>query len=264
MRLCWITDPHLDHLGPGGASDFGLYVKEIHEEFDAVVITGDIGECHTFAELVESFAEGVSKPVWFVLGNHDCYGGSISQARVTAGKMKGRARWLVSERVVQLTEKTALVGHDGWYDARFGDYTRSQIVLNDFLMIKEFQALRGQKLADKLGRIADLAAQEGQAVIEQAIDAGNTQIVFATHVPPFAQATWHEGAMSDKHWLPWMSSRAMGEMLRSVAQAHPTISFLVLCGHTHSDGKYEAEPNLVVLTGHSAYKYPRVCGELDF
>ena len=30
-----------------------------------------------------------------------------------------------------------LVGHDGWADARLGDYERSQVQLNDFVLIEE-------------------------------------------------------------------------------------------------------------------------------
>lgn len=264
-KILWITDPHLNFLyGRGGAKAFGDLVKEENPDADGAVITGDIAEFDNFDKLIENFADGFGKPVWFVLGNHDCYNGSIAAARKNAARLKKLARYLPSEQLVQLAEGVALVGHDGWYDARFGDPKRSQVVLNDFIYIKELKFSRGEALFWKLREIADAGAVEARGLIEAAIDAGNKKIVFATHVPPFAQAAWHEGQMSDKHWLPWMSSRAMGETLNELAGTHPDVEFMVLCGHTHSSGTYQHCANLVVHTGHSAYRYPRVCGVFDF
>lgn len=265
MRLVWLTDVHLNFLfGRGGSKAFGEYVKEEHPTADGAVITGDIAEFDNFEKLIENFAEGFSKPVWFVLGNHDAYGGSIEAMRKNAARLKGLARYLPSEQLVQVGDGVALVGHDGWYDARFGDPKRSQVVLNDFLCVKELKFSRGEVLFMKLREIADAGAVEARGLIEAAIAAGNKKVVFATHVPPFAQAAWHEGQMSDKHWLPWMSSKAMGDMLNEVAGANPDVEFLVLCGHTHGAGTYQHCENLLVRTGHSVYRVPRVSDVFDF
>lgn len=268
MRLIWLTDVHLNFIPHGASKTFGEYVlaeeTQLGGPFDAVVVTGDIAEYTSFEELIEEFAQGVGKPVYFVLGNHDAYGGSIRGMRAKAEKMKGKARWLVSEQSVQLCEGTVLVGQDGWYDARFGDAKRSQVTLNDFMVIKELMPLRGAALFLALQGFADVFAAEARALLEAAIEAGNTRVVFATHVPPFWQATWHEGKQSDKHWLPWMSSKAMGDMLNELSASHPDVEFLVLCGHTHGAGTYQHAPNLKVLTGHSAYRLPRVSDRFEF
>jgi hypothetical protein len=137
-------------------------------------------------------------------------------------------------------------------------------VLNDFHYIKELKGFHTQALFAKLGEIADQMAAEADASLRQAVSDGYKQVVFATHVPPFAQAAWHEGQMSDKHWLPWMSSRVMGETLSKVAVENPDVDFLVLCGHTHGRGVYQHSPNLKVLTGESEYRYPRVTEVLEF
>ena len=36
--------------------------------------------------------------------------------------------------------KTTIVGHDGWYDGRLGDYDSSEVILNDHLLIAELAA----------------------------------------------------------------------------------------------------------------------------
>lgn len=265
-RILWISDPHLNFLPGGGVREFAQAIVEDPrwQGFDAAVVTGDLAEFHNFDKLIERFADSLGKPVYFVLGNHDAYGGSISGLRQKAAGMKGKARWLVSEKLVQLCEGTALVGQDGWYDARFGDAARSEVVLSDFHHIKELKPVRGVRLFDKLREIADECAREAKSLIEAAIAAGNKRIVFATHVPPFWQAAWHEGQVSDRHWLPWMSSKAMGDVLSALAAAHPEVDFLVLCGHTHGDGTYQHAPNMKVLTGHSEYRDPRVTSKFDF
>lgn len=260
-NLVWITDPHLDSLAEGLPEAFGASVREGHPNLDAVVVTGDIGTFTSYERLIENFAKGVGAPVWFVLGNHDCYDGSIALARKHAAEMTGQAKWLVTARVVPLTATTALVGEDGWYDAQNGDAKRSNVLLNDFFHIREFLTEERTVVAK---RIADLFAMEAKELLEEAVAKGFKKIVFATHVPPYPQASWHQGSASNDHWLPWMSSKAMGTVLDEVSGANPDVDFTVLCGHTHSPGHYMRDSNLRVLTGHSDYGAPRISGSFIF
>ena len=78
-------------------------------------------------------------------------------------------------------------------------------------------------------------------------------MVVLTHVPPFAEACWHEGKRSDPEWLPWFTCVAMGTMLRRVAEEHPSVRFEVYCGHTHSSGVHRERENLVVHSGRGRY-----------
>lgn len=265
MNLVWCTDVHLNFLGqPFGPKNFGKLVREENSDLDAVVITGDIGEFPNFLPLIESFAEGVEVPVWFVLGNHDGYGGSVKGMRAKAQAHDGKAMWLPKVGLVELAPGTALVGHDGWFDARFGEPTRSNVVMSDFVHVKEFLGHWGNGLIAVARQLGDQSAEEARGLLKAAIEKGYKRILFATHVPPYAQATWHRGEMSNAHWLPWMSSRAMGEVLDEVSGENPDVSFTVLCGHTHSAGTYKRSENLTVHTGHSEYGHPRVCGKFTF
>src|SRR5262245_40164061 len=124
MNLLWLTDPHLNFLPDVWASKaLGQYLCR-ERSFDAVVLSGDIAEADSLRELLSAFAQGVApRPVYFVLGNHDYYRGSFASVRRS---LRGDLRepnliWLDEAEVALLDEETALVGHQGWFDARLGD-----------------------------------------------------------------------------------------------------------------------------------------------
>lgn len=255
VTIAWVTDPHFDCLPSGGSKAFGEGVREDVPGLTHVVISGDLANFENYDAFLKQFQEGVGVPVYFVTGNHDAWNGSIKRMRAKSKKTPG---WLPQEQLVQLADKVVLVGHDGWYDARWGHPETSLVLLNDFFMIQELKPFSGHFLFLKLREIADSFAAEAQGLLEGALQAGNKHIVFATHVPPFPQAAWHEGKISDGHWLPWMSSKAMGDVLDALAYENPDVRFTVLCGHTHGKGVYHHARNMVVYTGESEYRSPRI------
>lgn len=287
-KVLWVTDPHLDFVHGDGAAIFGDYLRKENPEAGAVLVTGDIGEFNTFPKLIERFAQAVAIPVWFVFGNHDAYRGSVHGARSYAAKVAKGARWLSGAGVVPFGT-TALVGQDGWYDGRLGEGAASSMLLHDFSVIKELREhfetalkrLRGvttaygalpervrqqslTPLVREVSRIADEEAKAAKVNLEAAVAQGYKKVVFATHVPPFAGAAWHLGKPSDPDALPWFASKVMGETLLEVAQGAPEVDFLVLCGHSHSPGEYQAAPNMRVVTGKAVYKAPDLAGVFDW
>jgi Icc protein len=94
-------------------------------------------------------------------------------------------------------------------------------------------------------------------VVPLALEA-HEHVIVLTHVPPFREACWHEGRISDDNWLPHMACRAVGDELRRIMQAHPHRKMTVLCGHTHSPGEASILPNLTVLTGGAVYGQPTI------
>jgi len=82
MRLAWATDIHLDHASEGARRRFCQSVKE---QADALIVTGDIAESHTLGSALTALATLTERPVYFVLGNHDCYRGSIAGTRRQVG-----------------------------------------------------------------------------------------------------------------------------------------------------------------------------------
>jgi hypothetical protein len=77
-----------------------------------------------------------------------------------------------------------------------------------------------------------------------------------THVPPFREACWYEGRISDDNWLPYFTCKAMGDVLTRVMRERPQKRMTVLCGHTHGAGEADILPNLHVRTGGAEYGRP--------
>jgi hypothetical protein len=118
MRLAWATDIHLDHAGESARRKFCQSVKE---QADALVVTGDIAESRILGSALTALAALTERPVYFVLGNHDFYRGSIADTRRQVAYVVGDTEGLVylsQSGVVELTPNTALIGHDGWADVK--------------------------------------------------------------------------------------------------------------------------------------------------
>ena len=165
--------------------------------------------------------------------------------------------YLTQTGVVALTEETGLVGHDGWADGRLGDYARSEVLLNDYLLIEELSGLNMDDRLERLHALGDEAAAHFRALLPEALGRFRRLIVL-THVPPFREACWHRGRGSDDEWLPHFSCRAVGEVLAAAMVAHPECEMTVLCGHTHSPGEVHILPNIRVLTGGAEYGRPQL------
>ena len=269
MRLVWLTDIHLNFVATEEATSFAKRVCE--SDADIVLVGGDIAEADSFANLLRQLTAESNIPLYFVLGNHDYYRGSIAGVREEARAISNessKVRWLPDERVVQLTDKTSLVGHGGWGDGRFGKFFESEVILNDYALIDELQKLHRNDLSPpesiltpelhtKLGALGDEAAEHFRQILPLALETSE-RIVLLTHVPPFREACWHEGQLSDDNWAPHFTCKAVGDVLVDVMAAHPKHTMTVLCGHTHSSGHAQILENLEVITGDAVYGQPKI------
>ena len=260
MKLAWLTDIHLNFLRPAAREAFFASLPDT--EADAFLLGGDIGEAHDVAGYLNQIDTAVQRAVYFVLGNHDFYRGTIAGVR---GKVRQLCsalptlRWMPDAGVIPLTDATCLIGHDGWGDGRLGDYHGSDVLLNDFGLIGEFGGFHEAK-ADRLAKLhalGDEAAAHFRAVLPDAL-AQFEHVLVLTHVPPFREACWHEGKTSGDDWLPFFTCKAVGDALAEAMQAASGRRMTVLCGHTHGAGEVEIIPNLRVLTGGAEYGKPSV------
>ena len=263
MRAAWITDPHLNFVDEAGLERFFDAVAAA--DAASILLGGDVGEAASFGSFLRELAEHLRRPIYFVLGNHDYYGGSIEGVRGVAEAVAHQSewlRWLPRAGVVELSEVTGLVGHGGWADGRLGSSMRSPLVLNDYVRIRDFIALGLVERFAKLAALGDEAAAYFETTLPEAARRFGRVIVL-THVPPFREATWHEGEVSGDDWLPHFGCESAGDAMVAVADAHPECDFTVLCGHTHGGGEVRIRPNLLVRTGSAAYGHPCVTGVLE-
>ncbi len=263
MKLAWATDIHLNFLDDLERRQF---LEPINAQADALVVTGDIAESNSVGEALRRMGDVLDMPVYFVLGNHDFYRGSIPKTRAEVARLAAeseRLTYLTAGRVVELSPQTALVGHDGWADGRLGDFWGSKVFLNDFVAIRELRLWKDEYTLDKpaLRRMLEDLGDEAAAYLKSALvpAAGRyPQVIVATHVPPFREAAWYRGRPSGDDYLPFFSCKAVGEVLLEAARSSPHCQLLVLCGHTHGGGEVQVRANLRVLTGPAEYGRPKI------
>lgn len=257
-RVAWLTDVHLDLLLANQRREFFRQVARARVE--AILISGDISEAPRLIDQLEEMDDAWDVPVYFVLGNHDYFHGTIAGVReaVTAlCQQRSELVWLTAADVVELSPQSALVGHDGWADGRLGDYERSLVMMLDYTLIGEFVGLDKARRWQLLQQLADEAARQTRDKLLAAV-ARYRQVYLLTHIPPFREACWYNGQISNSEWLPHFTSQAMGAMLLDVMSEHPECHLTVLCGHTHGRGQTSPRDNVLVLTGGAEYGLPEI------
>lgn len=261
-RIAWLTDLHLDVLNALNRFErIDLVCNEIKDSsVDAVLITGDISTAWELPDHLQYLATRIQKPIYFVLGNHDFYHSTLTEVRAYIyhfTKESNILNWLTRMGAVELTPMTALIGHDGWADGRLGDYQKSDVDLSDYHIIRDFFSLDKQKRLHKLNQLGDIAADYIRSTLPIALEKYQN-VIFATHVPPFKEACWHEGQMTNDDYLPHFACKAVGDVLRELMSANPERQLTVLCGHTHGEAQIRILDNLLVLTGGAGYGEPRI------
>jgi predicted phosphohydrolase len=263
-RVVWLSDIHLDHASEAAIDGLISDLREANADY--VLIGGDIGEASSFRGFLTMLAGSAPGHVCFVLGNHDYYRSSIEGVRQVASAicLEDAISWLPQSEVLQLSESTALVGHGGWGDGRIGDVFKSEIYLNDYRLIDELRSIATpgymtDELVFKLNQLGDEAAAflrgQATAALENA-----EHVVVLTHVPPWREACWYQGRISDDNWAPHFTCKAVGDALVGVMESvGPDKRMTVLCGHSHGGGVARILPNLEARTAEAEYGRPGIC-----
>jgi predicted phosphohydrolase len=210
MKSAWLTDPHLNFISRRQSRKMG---ETLRNSADALIVTGDIAEIPTLRRCLRDLTGSFGKPVYFVLGNHDFYYGSFSQGKRIAQEISGTLlHWLSRAGVIELDKETAIVGHDGWYDAQYGSPFESRFEMSDWTVISDLAKYHHSSRIFKFREMGILAAEEAEPVLREAAAKYRT-VIFATHYPPFPQASWHRGQPGDVFALPWYTCKAIGDLL---------------------------------------------------
>jgi Icc protein len=259
-RLVWSTDLHFD---AADRSQYHLFLDLVKaNEPDSLLIGGDICNGVSCLAYLANLAKIINKPMYFVLGNHDFYYGSIDAIRKDAQKLQKEVlnvQYLSDFKIISLTEQTALIGHDGWSDAKAGDYFNSEVLLNDYFLIEELKRLNNAERFEKLNSLGKEAADYLSKQLIKALETYE-RVILLTHVPPFEESCLYEGIPAEGNWTPHFVGKATGEVLETIMQEHPNKQLLVLCGHSHWGQDIQILPNLRVITGHSELGIPNVQG----
>lgn len=249
-RLLWITDAHLDHLSET-VKDAWLE-KLAGTRADMLLLGGDTANSRIFSRMIGRIKGAFPGMIALVAGNHDYYHTSISDFRAELA-VHHRSGVIVFEpgcqsQPLQLAEGIYLCGSGGWGDATAGYADAAGMALNDENLIAE---LRTGNLTARLRELGKESAKHLHVQLA-AVPEGASCVIIVTHVPPWPEAAWHEGRRSDALALPRFCWQAGGNAISQAAERMPQTRFIVLCGHTHSDGIW-TKGNMTCHTAGSAY-----------
>ena len=257
-RFAWLTDIHLNFVDERRLEEFVGQVLD--EDPDVVLLGGDIAEARDVASYLMLLDRKWQRKIYFVLGNHDFYFGSIGEVRLKMTELcteHSGLCYLTQSPIVALSERVGLIGHDGWADGRAGDYENSTVMLSDYALIAELVDVGKQGRWELLKEMGDAVADWVRDTLPGALESFD-HIYFLTHVPPLREACWHEGRMSDDDWAPHFSSLAVGDALLEIMPDYPEKKLTVLCGHTHGEGEVHPLDNLHIITGPAEYGEPGI------
>lgn len=257
--LTWCADIHLDHADPAVQDRFIETLRETSGE--TVVICGDISTSRRITADLERIADGTGRRIYYVLGNHDHFGGSIAALRdsiIALGERRSDVQWLPPAGVVSLGDGIVLIGVDGWADGRLGNALTTPLRLNDDRLITELAAQpnRSHRLAVKRA-LADADAERLATLIERAAGEATT-VVIATHVPPFTDVLPPRGHLATPDWWPLLICGATGETITAESAKYPEHEFIVLTAHTHVAADVRVGENVRVVTAAARYGEPTV------
>lgn len=278
MRLAWCTDVHLDHLDshPELRRPEKEFVRPLSsEDVDGFLFSGDVTCAGSLPRHLDLLDKVLGRPIHFVLGNHDFWGGDFNGVRGAVSGVAGSSsnlNYLTQLGVVPLTDRTALVGHDGWYDALHGDPEESGVLMNDWLHIGDFSLVSGMVRGRppwanrvELGAVVAIARKTAWAAAEHVREHATTAaahhdtVIVLTHVPPWVEAHRHDNK-SGGDAMPWYTSKLMGDAIEAVAAANPRVRFEVFCGHTHGQADVQVAHNVFCHVGGAQYGRPGLAG----
>ena len=140
-EFIWITDPHYNRVTKNQIVEHFQELKIKNPK--GIFLTGDISNGTNLKEHLELLAD-LDIPIYFCLGNHDIYNLSFKEANDIVRllcKTYDNLFYLNDCKPMLLSNKVALIGQNGWYDARYLKPISNLIFAHDSFYIKDFSWL---------------------------------------------------------------------------------------------------------------------------
>lgn len=220
-RLLWLTDPHLEKAPQSIQSKITRRLEA--QDYDMALITGDLGTPATLPNILPRLAEACGqRQLFFVLGNHDFRAAGVHETLSMVDDVCRRhtnLTHLTSSGPVRITEHSTLVGHHGLTGATERRY-RDGVESREKMRHGIFYAKKAR-----------------------------TQLLAATHYPPFHSSVLFNGRPCDKRRQVKYCNGVLGYMLIKMASTLPSVSIRILAGHTHHMANDTILPNLSCRVG---------------
>jgi 3',5'-cyclic-AMP phosphodiesterase len=248
----FLTDLHLDRTPQSEIDHIYNQIRATHSE--NVIITGDISDADHLALHLEQLAHACApRPMYFVNGNHDYYGGSIKKVDQVVYEMCKSIKHLYhldAQKVIKLADGIGLIGHNGWADVRAGLGMETSVDNPDRHCIDELKRLSQNETLIEMRALARRSNQQIRSILPLALTRFR-HVVIATHVPPFYNAVYHKNRLASDLHVPHFCNQSLGFMILGVLKSFPYRRVTVLAGHTHSACHMTITRNLSIRVGAS-------------
>lgn len=273
-RLVWLTDLHLDAARSRSDAWSSLATALRDAAPDLLLVGGDVSTASELADDLFALGHAANAAVAFVLGNHDFYGSEIEVVETWAREVSaapddrraGQLHWLDDTAPRWLADRVALVGVGGWGDGGWGAPGTSTVRLNDWRHIADLSPPRVDSIEARNARCRELghiAAARLRSALEDALEHDARSVLVLSHVPPSPDTARYADRPADGAWAPWFCCRAVHDLLLQVAARHPTVSFLMLAGHSHHEADVWLADNLRVAVAPATYGEPCIAGIVE-
>lgn len=264
-KVLWLTDLHLDKADHRRKR--ALLAQISGMEYDMLVITGDISSAPFLAGHLRELAAACSpRPLYFVLGNHDFYSGTIDAVEKEVDNVCRTTKnlhHLQGREIIPLSHDTALIGNRGWADARAGWGNKTIIRSRDHHTIGDFRKLTKEALFTRMEMLGHESAVSFRRILPVALGRYR-HVVVATHVPPFHQAALYNGDPCGATHQPHFVNLSAGMALCGITRQFPRKRVTILAGHTHSSIHTWILGNLDVRVGGAQTGTPAAQQVLEF
>ncbi len=268
-RLVVATDIHLNFANENRIDDFVNSV--VREKPDYLLLTGDLAEGRCLRSYLLILLGKCKKTlpdikILFVLGNHDYYGFSFFEIKTQMKQLCEEYKdliWLSDSQILSTDNQTAIIGVDGWYDGRNGDFWGSKISMSDFRMISDYIGKSKETILKIMQNKTDEDAYQLDGALQEAYRLGHRNIIVGTHVPPCEETSFYLGKPASNDGLPFFSNRSIGDVLIKFADSHKDVKIQVFAGHSHDHCRVDIRPNLNIIVGSAEYYKPRIHTSID-
>jgi len=249
-KYLFFTDTHLNRVSPWTKYRF---IKNILNEDPAgMFITGDISNGLMLILDLEILAYFIKCPIYFVLGNHDYNYSSIDNIH---NKIRNLCKkysnliWLTESEIVPLSEEVALIGVEGWYDAKIGNPNLLKFT-TDWLLIEDFRKLHS--LSERIEAFRELSNKSCEIIekkLNQALELDYKTIYILTHFPCWKESTRDEGTLLEPFWLPYNTNIKLGQTIENIMKDLKRRNVTVLSGHSHCSTYIRVSRNIDCWVG---------------
>lgn len=226
-NFIWTTDTHLNRMSKKKKS---IFLSNFQDK--NLIVAGDIADGPTLKDNLNLLGQS-SKNIYFVLGNHDLHYCSFD-LKEQMNDLPDNVKYLTQEQPFFLDDYTALIGDDGWYDARYCFPLTNLVFTFDWFLIRDFWMEHNNE--HRLMYARELAWESADRLYKKmliCVQNNIQKIILVTHFPPWRQN--HLFSFIERFWIPYNTNRFLGDKLAEFSKEYPYIQVSVLSGHTHKE-----------------------------